>query len=131
MNYDLDDLLRIHSQVIAHSLATLVEQAVAVLARVLAENGSDLAASVAELPELLRYGVATPHARSLMAAGVRHRAAAVALGSDPAMSTRENLLREPIEIARDLLGDPAWRARLGEFVLRRTLRDVGSGDSST
>ena len=93
-NRTVDGVLRIYGSVISYSLATLVEQAVAVLQRYLADTDVVVAEAVLLLPEYLRFGVSTPAARALMAAGVRHRRAAVLLGEHPAMTDFQNVLRE-------------------------------------
>lgn len=125
LEYDIDTLLRIHGSVVANALMTLVEQGIALLERYLANAGHSLADAVVNLPEYLRFGVATPAACTMRASGIQHRRAAVALGDDPAMTSPENLLQHPNDIARVLLQDEQrWRAALGELVYRRTLRDV-------
>ena len=53
----VDRVLRIYGSVISYSLATLVEQAVAVLQRHLAASDLVLAEAVTMLPEYLRFGV--------------------------------------------------------------------------
>lgn len=119
----VDGVLRIYGSVISYSLATLIEQAVAVLQRYLADTGQVVAEAVALLPEYLRFGVATQAARTLMAAGVRHRRAAVLLGNHPAMTA---VLRETREIARNVINtESGWRQALGQFVFERTLADLG------
>ncbi len=132
LNYDIDTLLRIHGRVVAHALVTLVEQGAALLERYLADSGRRLADAVVNLPMYLRFGVATPAARTMMASGMRHRRAAVALGHHPSMTSTENLFQDPYEIARDLLHDEEpWREALGAFVYARTLRDVAANDDAS
>lgn len=92
---NVDGILRIYGSVISYSLATLTEQAAAVLQRHLADSDVMVSEAVALLPEYLRYGVATPAARALITVGVRHRRAAVLLGNHPAMTAPENVLRDP------------------------------------
>ncbi len=122
----VDGVLRIYGKVISYSLATLIEQGVAVLQRYLADTELVLAEPIALLPQYLRFGVATPAARALMAAGVRHRRAAVLLANHPAMTAFENVLREPREIARDVINtEDGWLQALGQFVFERTLADLG------
>lgn len=131
LNYDIDTLLRIHGSVVAHALTTLVEQGIALLERYLVDIERSLAEAVLNLPEYLRFGVATPAARLMMASGMRHRRAAVALGDQPAMTALENSFQHPYDIARVLLQDEErWRAELGDFVYRRTLRDVVADNTS-
>jgi len=136
-NRTVDGVLRIYGSVISYSLATLVEQAVAVLQRYLADDTDVVVAeAVRLLPEYLRFGVSTPAARALMAAGVRHRRAAVLLGEHPAMTDFQNVLRETREIAREVLtSEDGWEDALGQFVYERTKADVGQsnpgGDTDT
>lgn len=124
----VDGVLRIYGKVISYSLATLIEQAVAVLQRYLADTDLVIAEAVAMLSEYLRFGVASPAARTLMAAGVRHRRAAILLGDHRAMTDFENVLREPREIARNIINsEDGWQETLGQFVFERTVADLGSG----
>lgn len=134
-NRTLDGVLRIYGSVISYSLATLVEQAVAVLQRYLADTDVVVAEAVVQLPEYLRFGVPTPAARALMAGGVRHRRAAVLLGEHPAMTDFQNVLRETRDIARDVISaEEGWEDALGKFVYERTAADLGEsglGDNPT
>lgn len=127
-NREVDVVLRIYGSVISYSFATLVEQAVAVLQRYLAESDAPIAETVANLPEYLRHGVSTGPARTLMAGGMRHRRAAVLLGGHAAMDAAENFMLKPRDIARDIItGEDGWRKSLGDFVFNRTLADLGAG----
>ncbi|PPG29012.1 DEAD/DEAH box helicase [Pseudoclavibacter sp. RFBB5] len=122
-----DTLLRIHAKVVMYNFVTLVEQAIALIQEHLAVTGDEaLAPVIAALPDFLRFGVSTSAARELMARGMRHRLAAVALGTDPAMdNTFNNIFATPWSIARDLLADEdTWLSRLGTLVYRRTVLDV-------
>lgn len=123
----IDVLLRIHTKLILFDLLTLIEQAVALIQEHTTETGDALSPVIAAFPDYLRFGVSTPPARELMARGVRHRAAAIALGSDPAMLTPTNIFATPRSIARDLLDDEGtWLPRLGALVYRRTVADVAA-----
>lgn len=121
-----DVLLRIHTKVVLYNFVTLVEQAVALIQEYLTETGDEtLAPVIASLPDFLRFGVSTSAARELMARGMRHRLAAISLGTDPAMHTPTNIFATPWSIARDLLTDEdIWLPRLGALVYRRTVSDV-------
>ena len=122
---NIDVLLRIHAKVILFDFVTLVEQAVALIQEHATETDEALSPVVAAFPDYLRFGVSTSPARELMARGVRHRAAAIALGSDPAMLTPTNIFATPWSIARDLLSyEATWLPRLGTLVYRRTVADV-------
>jgi hypothetical protein len=125
---DINVLLRIHTRAIAYTLTTLVEQAVAIIARRLADDDTTISVAVARLPDYLRYGVTTPAARNLMTRGVRHRRAAILLGADQAMTAEMNLLRDSRDIANALIeaNPDYWRSALGDFVYERTVRDLGA-----
>lgn len=121
-----DVLLRIHAKVVLYNLVTLVEQSVALIEEYFTETRDvALAPAITSLPDFLRLGVSTPAARELLARGMRHRLAAIALGTDPAMHTSSNIFATPWSIARDLLTDEdTWLPRLGALVYRRTVSDV-------
>ncbi|WP_409185987.1 DEAD/DEAH box helicase [Amycolatopsis sp. VS8301801F10] len=124
-NRTVDGVLRIHGSIISYSLATLVEQAAGLLERYFADTDLTISAVVTSLPDYLRFGVATPAARALMATGLRHRRAAFLLGNHPAMDDPANLLREPRDIAREILAtEDGWEAQLGQFMLDRTVEDL-------
>jgi helicase len=128
-NLSVDDLLGVHAKVIAFVLQTLVEQAVALLGKLLESRERLLAPAVMQFPEHLRFGVPTPTARVLSAGGVRHRRAAVALGTTDEMRglSAEDKLQVFSRAQRLLLeGRQVWRARLGVLVLENTLRDIAA-----
>jgi hypothetical protein len=114
--------------VVNYTLTTLVEQAIAIIARRLADDDLPVPVAVVLLPDYLRYGVTTPAARNLMTRGVRHRRAAILLGADRAMTAEENLMSDPRDIASALIEATPhqWRAALGKFVFERTARDLGA-----
>jgi hypothetical protein len=123
----MDDLLGIHARVTTFVLQTLVEQGLALLEKLLQSQQRKLAPAAAIFPEHLRFGVPTTAARVLAASGVRHRSAAVALGSSVALTNipSDNQLAVR-SIARRLLLDETstWEARLGRLVYRNTLADL-------
>lgn len=122
---DIDTLLKVHTQVISHALTTLVEQAVALLRQVSARDGTTVSEAVALLPDYLRYGVSSPAARALMARGVRHRRAAVALVENLDMADVTTPQFDSTEIAAGLHADEEfWIHRLGVLVYRRTVADL-------
>ncbi|AZT98079.1 DEAD/DEAH box helicase [Brevibacterium aurantiacum] len=125
LGVSIDVLLRIHAKVVLFDLVTLIEQAVALIQEHATEFGEALSPVVAAFPDYLRFGVSTSAARELMARGVRHRSAAIALGADPAMLTPMSIFAPPRSIARELLDDEyTWLPRLGTLVYRRTVADV-------
>jgi len=121
----MDHCLRVHAQVVLNDFATLVEQAVAVIRRYSDEAQFPLSDAVLTFPERLRFGVASSGARFLMASGVRHRSAAVALGAAASMEQISDPFTTPRDVARALLADRRyWEAVLGSLVYARTRRDV-------
>jgi hypothetical protein len=111
MKSDVDRLLRIHTGAVSYAFSTLVEQAVVVLGKLLADSDPGLAPAVAMLPDFIRYGVHSLPARNLMVDGLRHRRAANLLGDDPAMVDPRNGLLSERDAARALVQrDPGrWR----------------------
>lgn len=128
---DVDRVLRIHSGVVSFTLATLVEQAFAVLARHFEQMGERIAPAYALLPDFLRYGTTSIEARDLLATGVRHRRAAILLGAELATDPGPRFLTPIKQASRILDADPEhWREVLGSFVYSRTVRDVRSGPTT-
>jgi hypothetical protein len=129
---DLDELLGIHGRVVSYVLQTVVEQGVAILAKLLEGQGRLLAPAVTAFPEHLRFGVPTAAARVLAGVGVRHRSAVVELGN--AFGTAVDDRRTLIAAARRglHLNAAAWQGRLGALVYNNTLWDLSStiGDGS-
>lgn len=126
---DVDILLGIYTSTIAYSLQTLVEQAIALLQKLLAERGIELSQAVLAFPEHLRFGVPTAAARILSASGVRHRRAAVSLGRSATESQVDagNTLAVR-DFARASLQNhsDSWRSHLGELIFFNTIADLGS-----
>lgn len=129
---DLDELLGLHGRVVSYVLQTVIEQGVALLAKLLEGQGRLLAPAVIAFPEHLRFGVPTVGARVLAGGGVRHRSAAVELGDAlrTAGDDRSTLMAAAL---RGLRGNAAdWERRLGALVYKNTLLDLSSaiGDKS-
>ena len=124
---DIDDLLGIHTSLIAFSLQTLVEQGVALLEKLFEERGATLAPAVVMFPEHLRYGVTTVAARTLSASGLRHRSAAVALGeaatNNGVASDDRAVILKFAQSSLQTFPD-SWRSNLGELVFNNTLADL-------
>lgn len=127
---EVDILLGIYTSAIAYSLQTLVEQAVALLEKLLAERGIEVSQAVLAFPEHLRFGVPTAAARTLSASGVRHRQASVSLGQIATNNQVDGSDRLAVlNFARASLRDypDSWRANLGELIFDNTVADIGSG----
>jgi helicase len=125
---EVDVLLGIYTSTIAHSLQTLVEQAVALLEKLLAERGTELSQAVLAFPEHLRFGVPTAAARTLSASGVRHRRASISLGQAATDNRVDGGDRSAVlNFARaSLRGYPdSWRRHLGELIFDNTAADLG------
>jgi helicase len=123
----IDDMLDVHVSAVTFALQTLLEQAVSLLEKLVGSQGRTVSNAIVQFPEHLRFGVPTIVGRALAARGVRHRRAAVELGSF--LSRAQALAEERtvlFPMARQvLLEDPdAWKARLGGLVFDTTLRDL-------
>jgi len=128
-NLDVDDMLGVHSRVLTFALQTIVEQAVALLEKLLQSRGQGIAQVVLQFPEHLRFGVPSAAGCALAAGGLTHRSAFVAIGNAPELrrftaddraavfATARNLVEQDRE---------GWRARLGLLVFENTLRDLSS-----
>lgn len=124
---DLDSVLAISTRAIGYALQTLVEQAITLLARLAAVERNAVSLAVAQFPEHLRFGVPSTEGIFLCAAGVRHRQAAVELGSTPPVRELLWAGAEPVLMAaRDLLrtDEAHWRGRLTNLVFEHTLQDL-------
>lgn len=125
----IDDTLGLHAAVITYVLQTIIEQGITLLSKLLESQGRQLSPAITELPEHLRFGVPTRAAHALAAGGVRHRRAAVALGSEPELSGFFASERLQVFSAaqrlfqQDLQG---WIGRLGTLVANNTLHDLSA-----
>lgn len=123
----VDELLGVHSQVLTFALQTMVEQAIAVLEKVLESQGRELCAAVRHFPEHLRFGVPSTAGCTLAAGGITHRRAFVEIGRilTPAIVRADDraqvfdLAQQSLEAHHD-----QWRTRLGTLVYRRTMQDL-------
>jgi hypothetical protein len=125
----LDDFLVVHGRVVSFVLQTLVEQGVALLAKLLESQGRTLAPVVGQFPDHLRFGVPTTVSRVLAAGGVRHRSAAMEVGGAlvGAGVTGEDRMAIFSGAKRSVLAyRDAWTQRLGALVIENTLRDLSS-----
>jgi superfamily II DNA/RNA helicase len=125
----LDEFLGLHGQVLSYVLQTVIEQGVALLAKLVESQGSHVAPPVLKFPEHLRFGVPTVAARVLAAGGVRHRSAAVEFGNALRSAGILDDDREGTFAAasRSLLAyRDAWELRLGTLVVANTLWDISA-----
>lgn len=122
----VDDLLGVYTHVVGFALQTLIEQAVALLERLVGERGETVAEAVTEFPEHLRFGVGTAAGRVLAGRGLRHRRAAVEVGNVLTLrAVTGDRDAMTLAVRRELEQDPdGWSERLGVLVLRRTLEDL-------
>lgn len=125
---EVDMLLGIYTSAIAYSLQTLVEQAVALLERLLAERGIELSQAVLSFPEHLRFGVPTAAARTLSASGVRHRRASLSIGQTASSNLVDGGDRLAVlKFAKASLREypDSWRSNLGDLIYENTVADLG------
>jgi superfamily II DNA/RNA helicase len=122
----VDDMLDVHTNVVAFGLQTVVEQGIALLERLLNSQGRAISAAVNQFPEHLRFGVPTLAGRALAARGLRHRQAFVELGNSLAGRIIPEDRATLFPMVRQLIADDAddWRARLGTLVFENTIRDL-------
>lgn len=123
----IDDLLGLQSQVISFVLQVLIEQGVALLARLLGETGRALSAIVEAFPEHLRFGAPTSAGVVLAQNAVRHRGAFVALGNSILNAGSGPLSSQAVlTAARHALeaDSETWRNNLGTLVFENTWTDL-------
>ena len=124
---EIDELLGVHTSLVAFSLQTLVEQGITLLGKLLEESGVELSPAVARFPEHLRFGVPTAAARTLSSFGIRHRRAAVELGKaltrDGVKGDDRSATLLQARSAFQGLAD-AWRQHLGALVFENTAADL-------
>ncbi len=121
---EIDTMLGVHARVINYVLQVTVEQGVGLLKKLLETDGRELGRAVLDFPEHLRFGVPTPAARELSAAGVRHRRAAVALGRSPelvGLVDRAGILSTALRLVDDR---ERWLPVMGRLVLDATAEDL-------
>lgn len=125
---DIDDILGIHTRVVAYSLQTLVEQGISLLARILMERGIEVNEGVSAFIEHLKFGAPSRSGVVLASGGVRHRKAYVALGNAIQGVPNLSQLSGTKAVARQSLENysDGWRSALGDLIYSNTLKDVGS-----
>ncbi len=130
INKPIDELLQVHSRLITFQFLTLVEQAIALLERLVESAGGILTEGVRRLPECLRYGTVSYAGAALAHAGLRHRRAITALGNAVDALRPNGVVDRPtaIEEAYGLIfrERDIWNKTLGEFVSARTFQDLDS-----
>lgn len=121
----VDDALAIYSRVIAYELQTVVEQGVALLRRFCEAENRGVSSAVVQFPEHLRFGVPN-NASRFLAAAVRHRRAAVALGRSAELAGAGPDDRDVVlAVAAQLIDDTeGWLRALGRLVLTETIQDL-------
>jgi len=125
---DIDDLLSVHSRILTYTLHVAAEQGVSLLGKLLTAGGQELAQAVVDFPDHIRFGVPTVAARALAARGVRHRRAAVVLGTCRELRQITSSDADLVwDFARDLVAEDnqRWLAELGTLVFKNTLTDLG------
>jgi helicase len=123
----VDDTLAIYTGAISYGLQTIVEQGISLLSKLLESRGRVLAESVRSFPEYLRFGAPTVGACVLSKAGIRHRRAAILLGSTQEVSLTVGAARAILfNTIRQLLqtDEVGWRERLGTLMYENTIADV-------
>ena len=125
---DIDTMLWLHGRILSYVLQVLVEQGVAILAKLLEAEGLVLAPAVIDFPDHLRFGVPTSASRILATGGVRHRRASCELGGDSQFNIIPREHHAIFATATTLLEDEGtWLPVLGRLVFDNTLVDVASG----
>ena len=121
----IDDALAIHAGLVTYELQTAAEQGIALLGRLCEAQERAISTAVLDFPEHLRFGVPNTACR-LIAAAVRHRRAAVALGqSDELAQAGADDGATILRRARALLDDTErWLPTLGRLVLANTRHDL-------
>jgi len=97
------------------------------LEKVLESQGRALSAAVRAFPDHLRFGVPTTAARALCAFGLRHRRAAILLGTIPEVQTsaRDGQARLFEIVSQLLAGDEqGWREHLGALMYDNAAADL-------
>jgi helicase len=122
-------MLGVHSHVFTYVLQTIVEQAIALLEKLLQSQSQEIAPAVRQFPVHLRFGVPTEAGCILAAGGIHHRRAFVALGNAPELrGLRANDRSAIFVAARQLVEQDriGWQSRLGALVFKNTLRDLSA-----
>lgn len=123
----IDDLLGVHTKVVTFALQTMVEQALALLEKLLQERGQAMSPAVLRFSEHLRFGVPTVAGCTLAAGGITHRRAFVEIGKvlEP-LGVRVDDRAQVFAAAQRLLeaNQDQWRSHLRILVFQRTMSDL-------
>lgn len=125
---EIDDILAIQTRAVSFGLQTVIEQGVALIAKLLESQGRAVSPAITIFSDCLRFGVPTIAACALCAAGARHRRAAILLATNVNVAGSVEVGRVfLLAVASQVLRQDAtgWRARLGDLVYENTLADVG------
>jgi hypothetical protein len=128
----VDEMLAVHATVITYELQTAIEQGIALLRKFCEASGQAVSTNVVEFPDHLRFGVPTPAGR-ILGGAIRHRRAAVALGTSRELAGPASVDRDDVfGRARELLVDTErWLPVLGSLVLENTIADLEQPSART
>ncbi len=123
----VDDMLSVHSRLISFGLQTIIEQAVALLEKLLLARNQILSLAALELPENLRFGAPDKHSCMLASWGMRHRRAYASIGRSlrevgVGTQNRNAMFQAARASLRAFASD--WRAYLGDLVFENTESDI-------
>ncbi|EMI24620.1 DEAD/DEAH box helicase domain protein [Rhodopirellula europaea SH398] len=124
LSIEVNQVLRIYSGAFAYAFQTVAEQGIVVLSELLESRLEILPESVTMLPEYLRHGVPDESSLRFSMSGVRHRRAAIDLGSQfsvPAGDQRGAFEIASAEVNSDYSN---WLSEWGELMLTNTLSDL-------
>ncbi len=124
LRIDVNQVLRIYSGAFAYAFQTVVEQGIAVLAQIHESRLEMLPETITKLPEYLRYGVPNESSLRFAMSGVRHRRAAIDLGSRfyiPASDQTVAFETARAEVNADYSD---WISDWGGLIMTNTLSDL-------
>jgi hypothetical protein len=124
---DVNEVLGILTGVVSYGLQTVVEQAIALVGRMLDAQGKSASAAVSCLPNCLRFGVPSIAAGVLCGVGIRHRRASITLATNQEVqlvvgTPRATLLATVLNVLH--ANETAWRTALGTLVFDNTVADA-------
>jgi hypothetical protein len=127
VNLPIDEVLRIYTSTIAFALQTNIEQGIAILTRLLEEQGSSLSPAVEAFPKHLRFGTQSQAGCMLAEFGVKHRLAYVNLGKT--LDSAQRLFIDRHSVAEAGLNaltqaDNGFEEILGALIYDQTISDL-------